>query len=206
MDTGTLHEFAPFSAELGAAEVLAAGPEEVRLRLGRRLSGRRPGAPGTAVRSGAAELKPTPLKSRDDLTGEPTAHAVGLDEDERGLHGQNRPPSLLTLARATRRLPAGQRVVQAGQVRRDRGRAERAPVGVSSKAKVSITWGTGPRGNRMPIRFGGSKVTVSTVTAVKPDPTTVRRGQHHLPPADSDVRERDGGVAGRPWPPLARIP
>jgi 1,4-dihydroxy-2-naphthoyl-CoA hydrolase len=33
VDTGTLHEVAPFAAELGA-EVLAAGPEEVRLRLG----------------------------------------------------------------------------------------------------------------------------------------------------------------------------
>lgn len=32
-DTGTLHEVAPFPAELGA-EVLAAGPEEVRLLLG----------------------------------------------------------------------------------------------------------------------------------------------------------------------------
>jgi 1,4-dihydroxy-2-naphthoyl-CoA hydrolase len=33
VDTGTLHDVAAFSAELGA-EVLAAGPEEVHLRLG----------------------------------------------------------------------------------------------------------------------------------------------------------------------------
>jgi hypothetical protein len=33
VDTGTLHEVAPFPAELGA-EVLAAGPQEARLCLG----------------------------------------------------------------------------------------------------------------------------------------------------------------------------
>jgi hypothetical protein len=67
------------------------------------------------------------------------------------------------------------------------GVAEPGPVGGLLEGKVSITCGTGPRSRRKPIRFGGSRVTVSTVTAVNPDPTGVRCAARTICPARSRI-------------------
>ena len=40
-----------------------------------------------AEQPGASQLEAAPLEARDDLAGEPAAHAVGLDEDERASRG-----------------------------------------------------------------------------------------------------------------------